>query len=228
MKQIKLLCTGSFKVNKPLPAHIVLEVKPFIETSLLEKAGEIKKALAANEVLIFTSANAVRAVEKVFDKAMGKTYKIYCIESNTSKKVAEVFGKSAIVGTSAYGADLAEIIIEKETANKIFFFCGNLRRDVLPEKLKAAGKNLEILEVYETVDKAQEINKAFDGFLFFSPSAVVSFFKQYPKLNKGNYFAIGTTTQDALLSFVENKKIIISARPEKELLLETAIEYFNL
>lgn len=228
MKPIKLLCTGSYKVNSPLPAHIVLEVKPFIETSLLEKVAEIKKALAANEVLIFTSANAVKAVEKVIAKSAVNAYRIYGIASNTSKKVAEVFGEKSIAGTAAYGADLAEIIIEKETANKMVFFCGNLRRDVLPEKLKAAGKDLEILEVYETFDSKQNINVEYDGYLFFSPSAVESFFKQYPNVKAGIYFAIGTTTQEALQLYVENKNIIISARPEKELLLQTAIEYFNL
>ena len=228
MKQKKLLCTGTSKANMPLPAHIVLQVKPFIETAILDKEIEIRKALAVNEVLIFTSANAVKAVEKFFDKSAGQTYRIYCIASNTSQKVAEVFGGNIIAGKAAYGADLAEIILQKEAAKKMFFFCGNLKRDVLPEKLKAAGKDLEILEVYETVDKEQKINTNFDGYLFFSPSAVESFFKQYPNAGSGIFFAIGTTTQEALEGYVENKNIIISARPEKELLLQTAIEYFNL
>ncbi len=228
MKQIKLLSTGAFKAQRPLPAHIVLAVKPFIETTLINKGTAIEKALVENDVLIFTSANAVKAVENFTDASAGKAYRIYCIASNTSQKVAEVFGEKFIADTAAYGADLADIIIQKETAKKMFFFCGNLRRDVLPEKLKAAGKELEILEVYETVDKEQKINIDYDGYLFFSPSAVESFFKQYPDASSGIFFAIGTTTQEALKSYVETKNIIISARPEKELLLQTAIEYFNL
>lgn len=227
MKQVKLLCTGSFKTNRVLPASVVLEVKPFIESFFLNKETEIKNALATYNVLIFTSAMAVKAVEKVLDRHADKAYKIYCIESNTSQKVAEVFGETAIAGKAAYGADLADIIIEKETSDKLFFFCGNLRRDVLPQKLKKVGKHLEILEVYKTVDKIQEIKNAYDGYLFFSPSAVESFFKQYPHAKTGIYFAIGTTTQEALEKYVETEKIIISATPEKELLLDTAIEYFN-
>lgn len=228
MKQVKLLCTGSFKATKLLPAHIVLDIKPFIETSILDKEVDIRKALEDNDVLIFTSANAVKAVEIFFDKSLNKKYKIYCIESNTSQKVAEVFGADSIKGSAAYGAELAEIIIEKETAKNIFFFCGNLRREVLPEKLTAAGKALGTLVVYETKDKDQEISLEYDGYLFFSPSAVDAFFEQYPNTKDTKFFAIGTTTAQALEKYVDTNNIIISARPEKELLLQTAIEYFNL
>src|SRR5450759_2557524 len=68
--------------------------------------------------------------------------------------------------------------------------------------------------------------KNYDGILFFSPSAVNSFFS----LNKINeqiqIFAIGKTTADAIHQQI-NKDLIIAETPGEEDMIEKVISYFS-
>jgi uroporphyrinogen-III synthase len=70
------------------------------------------------------------------------------------------------------------------------------------------------------------VNDAYNGILFFSPSAVHSFFKK----NKANpdtvFFAIGETTANAI-SVYTNNKIITGNTPAKGELLKLAVEWLS-
>ena len=58
----------------------------------------------------------------------------------------------------------------------VTFFCGNQRRDTLPDKVRAAGIKVEELVVYETVELPLKVTDHYDAILFYSPSGVRSFF----------------------------------------------------
>lgn len=106
------------------------------------------------------------------------------------------------------------------------FFCGDLRREELPDLLKKAGIELTEVVVYQTLETPIKINKDYDGILFFSPSAVKSFFSINQVNSNALFFAIGNTTANAIKPFSKNS-IIVSEFPAKDQLLDKAIKYFS-
>src|SRR4029077_17349519 len=108
----------------------------------------------------------------------------------------------------------------------VVFFCGDQRRDELPKKLQQHGFDLEEIIVYKTIETTQEINDAYNGILFFSPSAVNSFFKTNKVTAHTVFFAIGETTANTIKGYTSNK-IIISNTPAKDELLKQAVEWLK-
>jgi uroporphyrinogen-III synthase len=81
--------------------------------------------------------------------------------------------------------------------------------------------------VYHTIIAAHKISKDYDGILFYSPSAVESFFLVNTINENAVLFAIGYTTSNALKKFIKNK-IIIAEQPGKEALVKKMVEYFSI
>ena len=109
---------------------------------------------------------------------------------------------------------------------KIIFFCGNKRRDELPDALKKAAIVVKEVIVYNTTETAQPATDDVDGVLFFSPSAVNSFFI-VNRLKKNTVcFAIGKTTAKGVSQF-SNNKIIISELPSQEGMLAAITRIFH-
>jgi uroporphyrinogen-III synthase len=208
---------------------IFIDVIPFIETEPLvsvEVQQEIENALMRTAIVVFTSMNAVQVVaDQMYDNL--PDWKIYCIGNTTSQLVAKYFGAHTISGTAGSAAALADLIIEDGEAQSIFFFCGDQRRDELPRMLKNAGIEVEEIVVYHTIDVPRKISKDYKGILFFSPSAVQSFFSVNKLPNDVILFSIGPTTATEIKKFSVNK-VIMAAEPGKEQLLERAMEYFGI
>jgi len=159
------------------------------------------------ENAIITSQNTVKAL---VDKSI-KIKNCFCVGEKT-KALLEENGYQVKVMTD-YGKDLAEIIV-KEYADKSFtFFCGNLRRDELPELLTKNKVDFTEIEVYKTVLNSKKFERTFDGVLFFSPSAVESFTNEN-SLKNTIAFCIGTTT--AAEAEKHTNKIIIATKPTIE------------
>jgi len=206
--------------------NIVIDEISFIKTVEITDAAIEKKihALSSQNITaVFTSMNAVEAVGKRISP--NTNWKIFCIGNTTKKIVRNHFGETKIAGTADSADKLAEIII-KEPLKNVVFFCGDQRRNELPEKLKNNGINIEEIVVYKTVETSSIISKQYDGILFFSPSAVQSFFSNNSITNKTQVFAIGSTTADAAKKFTEIP-VIISEKPGKENLVNLAIKYFS-
>jgi uroporphyrinogen-III synthase len=70
------------------------------------------------------------------------------------------------------------------------------------------------------------VNKLYDGILFFSPSAVQSFFYGNAIGPQTVLFAIGQTTAEAIEKFTGNT-IIVSEKPGKDELVKRMFEYFK-
>lgn len=114
---------------------------------------------------------------------------------------------------SNYGKELAEIIVKDFADLEFTFFCGNLRRDEIPELLKKHKVNFTEVEVYQTVLKSKIFERTFDGVLFFSPSAVESFTKEN-RLENPIAFCIGSTTAAEAKKYAN--EIIIATKPSIE------------
>jgi uroporphyrinogen-III synthase len=171
-----------------------------IEAVDFEVEGTIENA-------IITSQNAVKALA---DKK-AQINNCFCVGEKT-KALLEIHGHKVKV-TANYGNELAKIIV-KEFADKQFtFFCGNLRRDEIPELLMKNNVSFTETEVYNTVLKPKKFERTFDGALFFSPSAVESFTKEN-RLENTIAFCIGTTTAAEAEKYTD--EIIIATKPTIE------------
>ncbi|EZH72475.1 uroporphyrinogen-III synthase [Aquimarina atlantica] len=167
---------------------------------------------------IFTSKNAVKAI-----KSVGMIISnCFCVGDNT-KKLLEENGLN-VVETAQNASDLAKIIIKKYKNDSFLFFCGNLRRDELPDLLKQ--NNVEVKEqiVYKTQLKSNKFTRSFDGILFFSPSGIQSYTSEN-KIGKSISFCIGNTTASEAKKHTDN--IIVANKPTVENVIVQAVKHFT-
>lgn len=207
--------------------NIIIDVKSFIETEAidsLEVHEEIKNTLLQSSNVVFTSMNAVEAVAVHLDEYK-PDWKVYCIGNTTKKLVEEYFGEELVASTANDATALANEIVEDEITGEVIFFCGNKRRDELPGILNQHGIDVYEIEVYRSGIVKHRIKKKYDGILFFSPSAVESFFSNNKPGEETVLFAIGNTTAAAIKNYSQNK-IVIADAPGKSNLIKKAIAYF--
>ena len=231
---VQLLCTKAIDAiaYKELESkNIFVDIKPFIGILPLANNYLFDKTeqLAQQKITaIFTSANAVKATANLLNKT-AVNWDIACLDKATNFAVQEYFPNNKIICTAKDGEALAEALVKLNYASApAVFFCGNKRLDTLPFMFKAHQLSLEEVMVYQTQMKSQPIEKHYHGILFFSPSAVDSFFvlNEFPKNTVA--FCIGQTTADALTKKLNHPAIVVQAAEHSvESLLEAAIVYFN-
>jgi uroporphyrinogen-III synthase len=209
-------------------AGLNMEVVSFIETEPIQTVQlqqEVELVLLQSATIVFTSANAVEAVAAQ-SVDHDPDWEIFCIGRRTKELVEEHFGKHHIAGYANNASELAQVILETTDAREIIFFCGDNRRPELPHTLKEHDIHVEEIVVYQTIGLPRKVNKHYQGILFFSPSAVDSFFQLNVAAEKTVFFAIGNTTAQAIRKHTTNK-ILVSDQPDKNHLVEMAIEYFT-
>jgi uroporphyrinogen-III synthase len=221
--------------------NIRIDILSFIETeSVRDSTLTHRIRLLGPQALtaVFTSTNAVDAVashletitvgNSVSDSG-GTTsnlpWRIFCIGAATRRLVEARFGPQSVAGIAPSAAALAEVILNHPPP-EVFFFCGDQRREELPKRLAAAGVHVHELVVYETIQAPHKVVGSYDGIIFFSPSAVHSFFSLNSTSEKTILFAIGTTTADTIRTYVKNP-VITSTVPEKESLVRQMIGYYD-
>ena len=173
------------------------------------------------EIVIFTSKNGVKSVWKQQPKILeNKT--IICVGVKT-KKFIEKIGFQ-VVETADYAEELIGIINQKHQGKTFTFFCGNIRRNTIPNYFKENQIAFEEVIVYETETHSKAISEKFDGILFFSPSAIESFLKKN-ELKNETCFCIGTTTAKALEN--KTKNIQIASKPTVEHVIDQVIQFYK-
>jgi uroporphyrinogen-III synthase len=215
-------------IEEASAAGINLEVVSFIETEpirTIEVQQEIEQALLQAATVVFTSGNAVEAVASESEGQLPE-WEIFCLGNTTRDLVIKYFGEHSIVGFADNASDLAELIAETTDVHELIFFCGDQRRPELPETLQKNGIDVNEIIVYQTIGLPRKLSKNYEAILFFSPTAVKSFFESNKSGEKTIYFAIGNTTAGELKKHTRNK-IMISKEPAKENVVEMAIEYFS-
>jgi len=231
-KNIYLLSTRPLDktlVDEARKRDITIESISFIKTASIVARNiseEIKELASKSITAVFTSVNGAEAVIEVLEKnAIQSAWKIYCIGSATQSLIKKYFKSATILGNGKNAAELSETIIENGV-REVIFFCGNQRRDELPEQLQK--KNIEVKEmvVYETIEVPVKVEKSYNGILFFSPSAVKSFFSVNSIPADTVLFSIGDTTASEIKKYSHNK-IVVSDFPAKDKLVEIATDYFH-
>lgn len=112
--------------------------------------------------------------------------------------------------TAGNGSKLADIIINdiQHSSPSIVFFTGEIRKDVIPAKLKSRGTSVKEKVIYKTEPK-EDITSLFelqclchnDWIVFFSPQGtegIVNFIQNSPASQRFKIASIGPTTQEYL------------------------------
>jgi uroporphyrinogen-III synthase len=203
-------------------AKIELVEKNFIQTKSISF-----ETPQLNDYLIFTSKKAVKSVLKSDVKKNVHTISCLCVGSKTKNFLKK---KGFTVLESAdYAEDLIQIIDSKYKDNSFTFFCGNIRKNTIPNYFEQNKIEYNETIVYETKLKPHHIKKEYDGVLFFSPSGVNSFLEKNSLENK-TCFCIGTTTAKALENNPEvlgHKNIVIASQPTVENVITETIKYYK-
>ncbi len=208
--------------------NIIVDVISFIDTSPIENIEvqqEIESAMLRPSAVVFTSMNAIDAVSQFITDEQ-PPWRIYCIGNTTKQLAIHYFGAESIAGFASDASELAELIIAEAQDDSVIFFCGDQRRDELPKLLRENDIEVEEIIVYETLLVPHKINKVYHGVLFFSPSAVHSFFSVNKVTADTRMFAIGKTTSEAIAGRCSNK-IILPDESTKYSLVEKMMEYFS-
>lgn len=236
MTRHSVLCTKKLEpllVQKARELGIdVVEQEAIRVTPIItkEKWNEIFSLLEKNiEYAVFTSSNAVEAVKKYLNEYVNHLpphWEIFCLSGKTKdvlQENEELFG--TVVATASAAAELAEKVIAGGV-KELLFFCGNRRRDELPETLHKAGVQVHEIVVYEVEETPVAAPDDYEAVLFFSPSAVQSFFAANQLKKNTVCFAIGQTTANSVKQFTQNT-LCISKEPTQESLLHEVITYFK-
>jgi uroporphyrinogen-III synthase len=225
-RRITILSTASLPLEriKNIPSSIDIQVIPFIE--IIQRSGvELMPVISAygSEKLnvIFTSAHAVKFVSGWLKQK--PDWKIYCIRNETRNAVLKYFGPEVTCKFAGNALFLSKLMIS-EDVQKAIFFCGDQRLDILPDNLRSNGIDLKELIVYDTRLKPVKLKEPPEILLFFSPTAVRSFFSMNEVSPGTTVMAMGTTTAASLKQYTEHP-VIISPEPDKTYVFNMALDY---
>ena len=170
--------------------NLGLEIKEVALTKI--QYLNFPKELPEAEAWIFTSQNAVENLTQT-----NFTGKVYASGKQTAIALKEK-GFEAKSGDLETALNLAETIAD-DGIKSALFFCGNIRRNELPEYLAKKGIQLKEQVVYHTLLEPKIIPaQKGDALFFMSPSAVESFAMINPFSSDVDYYSIGETTAHAL------------------------------
>lgn len=226
--QIEILSTKFLDgaiIQQAASKNIVIDCVPFIQIKTIatpELQQQIVTTLEEKDFVIFTSANAVEAVAQEFHTK--PKLNVFCISGKTRKAVEGKFPGSSIIADAPTGADLARKIIDAKIQSAVFF-CGNKRLDTIPNTLKAHQIKLTEIVVYETLLTPHKIEQDYNGVLFFSPSAVESFFNVNEPKECPIAFSFAASTYHSLQPII--KEIILSQTPSEQGMLNAVIHYYR-
>ena len=176
---------------------------------------DFPKDLTEAEAWIFTSQNALKNLNQT--NFAGKVYA-------SGKQTANVLKEKGVetrIGDSETAQSLAELIVE-DGVKSALFFCGNIRRNELPNYLAKKGVQLKEEVVYHTLLDPKKIpSQKGDALFFMSPSAVESFAMMNEFDTELNYYSIGETTASTL-----RKKGVQKINTAKEASFEAMLEQY--
>ena len=132
MSKIKLLSTKKHSESESsLLSDFDLIDEDFIKIELSKFDVDITKE---TDLLLFTSKNAVLSALENTDVSLLKQINCICVGEKT-KELLEENGFNVLDFTH-YAEDLTKVISQKYSHNNFIFFCGNLRRNTLPDFFK--------------------------------------------------------------------------------------------
>ena len=171
---------------------------------------------------VFTSKNAVIGIFSQFSSEELQFENVYCVGDKTAQFLAEKNVKVTVIAHSA--EELAGEILLNKNIEEVYFFCGNLRRNELPEILAENNIKVNEVEVYSTNFKPVKIKNTYSGILFFSPSSVKSYLLKNTD-TQSVAFCIGNTTAAEAIDDFEN--VFVADEPTVENVINSVNQYFD-
>ncbi|MDD3722903.1 MAG: uroporphyrinogen-III synthase, partial [Lutibacter sp.] len=171
---------------------------------------------------VFTSKNAVIGILNQFSLEELQFENVYCVGNKTSRFLEEKNVK--ITGKANSAEELADEILLNKDIDEVYFFCGNLRRNELPEILTENNVKVNEVEVYTTNLKPIKIKSTYDGILFFSPSSIKSYLTKNTD-TQNVVFCIGNTTASEAIDEFEN--VFVADEPTVENVIKSVNQYFD-
>lgn len=233
-KPIRLLSTRHLRpatlasierLNWTVQQHAFISTRGLLDKQEVEKITEIFSGGKSISWFLFTSVNAVKWLKTAFDEAgyiFPKGISVLCVGNITAQQAEQQLKALPVVVAPNAAALLKKLPEYIDAGASICYLCGAGRLEVLPDGLKAAGYKLTEVNVYATLYTPVFCTEHFDFVLFFSPSAVESFFELNSMPAAAMAVCIGHTTEVALRSHrVTN--LIVSPKPDEVSMLK-AIE----
>jgi len=178
---------------------------------------DFPKNLPETEAWIFTSQNAVNSLSQ--NNFVGR---VYASGKQTAKALKEK-GFETNSCDSETAQSLAKLIV-KDGVKSALFFCGNIRRNELPNYLTKKGIQLKEKVVYHTLLDPKKIpSQKGDTLFFMSPSAVESFAIMNEFDTELDYYSVGETTANTL-----RKKGVQKINTAKEASFEAMLEQYAI
>lgn len=225
-RRTTILSTATLPLEriKNIPVSVDVRVIPFIEIILrpgVELMPLITEYGSEKIDVIFTSAHAVKFVSSLLKQTPDWT--IYCIRNETRAAVLNFFGTEVTCRFANNALSLSELLISEGVKNALFF-CGDQRLDILPDHLRKNGIALTEVVVYDTRLRPVKLNEKPEIILFFSPSAVRSFFSINDISSGTVIITMGTTTAAAVKQYTEHP-VLISPETDKTFVVNMALDY---
>ena len=185
-----------------------------------------KSNISILENIIFTSKNAVEIILKNYIIKNNLANKdIYCVGKSTAELIKK--NNLNLIKSEDNSKNLSKFILAnfKNSKNSFTYFSGKKRIRELENNLKKNNINIIVHEIYDTLLTPLKINDLYDGVIFYSPSAVKSFFKGNNSLNNTYGFCIGNTTAKELSNY--SNRFSVAKSNSEENMLESINKYFK-
>lgn len=162
-----------------------------------------KLELSSYEALIFSSKNAVKALDAL--SLSWQQIPAFCIGVATAKEVQKCGGRVEFIATDSYGNAFAKEIGESLANKKVLFLRAKKVLSKLEEILKSLHVKLESQIMYETTCKKSNENKPCKNavIIFTSPSTVECFFENFAWDESYKAICIGEVTAKYLPSSIK-------------------------
>ncbi len=183
----------------------------FIEIVLENQENFVSKIPKQEANYIISSSNAVKSIENLHLKG-----NFLVIGNSTSAKLKALHCN---VTNAFQNAKKLGIFLQTYPTQTFYFLCGNLHRNELFHLTEKTSHQIIKIIVYQTKLIPKTIHENFEAILFFSPSAVQSFFKNNKISNETLIFAIGKTTANEIKK-VGNFSVFYPEIPSEKAVLE--------
>ena len=182
--------------------------------------------ISVSKNIIFTSKNAVNIIlnnSKIKKKLIDKN--IFCVGESTAELI--INNNLNLIKSKQNSKKLSKYIVAnfKNSKDSFTYFSGKKRLLKLENILNKNNIKIIIHEVYDTLLTPKKINNHYDGIIFYSPSAVKSFFKGNNSFKNTYGFCLGNRTAKELKNYSDSFSVAKSNSEEN--MLVSINKYFK-
>ncbi len=213
----------------------LVDIISFIETHGIITVDQLADFLNAckepgqNTLLLFSSENAVKWLKWGLDKFgynMPPGVHTVCVGEKTLHAAADFLEVLPVLVEKSSETLVSKLKETIPSGTTFIYCCGNKRLDTLPNGLIAAGFSVKEYIVYKTELTPHHTFRDYNAILFFSPSAVESYFSVNKWDSKRVAVSIGHTTSAALKN-AGVEIILIADEPNEIAMLTTLRDYLQ-